>query len=514
MTFFGSNLAKLANTKLAVKFIGIISVLIVVIFAVLASSIVRSSLKSQNALAGIMLEVSKKSRDERTEEARSLMLEKANAIVTLMMHSAVNLMRNYDYESIKAIAQSGMDDPNISYVVFYDTGNKVVAGEVAGQSDQVITKEISEKGEILGRIEAGLDFSDLEKTVKKLAKEADATQARALAATEENKRQMILWAVLVAGVGIVLLGGIVHGLFRSVVLAPLREAVRLTERLADGDLECTLVARAQDEIGALALALNNMAARLKETVTEVKNGAVVVATGSEEMSSTAKHVAEGSTTQAATVEQVSTSIEQMTGSVAQTADNARRTAAIATQAAATANSGGQAVTETVAAMKSIAERITIIEEISRQTNMLALNAAIEAARAGEHGKGFAVVAAEVRKLAERSQSAAQEIKAVASSSVQIATNAGDLIIQQIIPKIKETAGLIEEIDAATAEQNRGIMDNTKAVQELDQIIQQNTAAAEELSATSNELAAQAARLLQSIGFFRLGAPPGLPGPKA
>jgi len=197
-------------------------------------------------------------------------------------------------------------------------------------------------------------------------------------------------------------------------------------------------------------------------------------------------------------------MEELASTVAQTADHARQTAAIATKASADAVNGGKAVGETVAAMQLIATKIELIEEIARQTNLLALNAAIEAARAGEHGKGFAVVASEVRKLAERSQVSAQEIKGVAGASVETASNAGKLI-NEIVPQIQKTSELVHEIDAASNEQARGIDENARAIQQFDQVIQANSAAAEEMAATSEELTAQAAHLQESISFFKVGA---------
>ncbi|MDQ5985202.1 MAG: hypothetical protein CSYNP_00907 [Syntrophus sp. SKADARSKE-3] len=194
-------------------------------------------------------------------------------------------------------------------------------------------------------------------------------------------------------------------------------------------------------------------------------------------------------------------MEQMTSNIMQNADNAQQTEKIAVKSAEDAREGGQAVTETVAAMKEIANKISIIEEIARQTNMLALNAAIEAARAGEHGKGFAVVAAEVRRLAERSQTAAGEINRLSASSVQIAEKAGQML-NQIVPAIQKTADLVQEINAASSEQKNGADQINKAIQQLDQVIQQNAAAAEEMASTSEELTGQAEQLQAAMSFFR------------
>jgi methyl-accepting chemotaxis protein len=199
-------------------------------------------------------------------------------------------------------------------------------------------------------------------------------------------------------------------------------------------------------------------------------------------------------------------MEQMTANIQQNTDNALETQRIAQMAAQEASKGGTAVTEAVGAMKEIAEKISIIEEIARQTNLLALNAAIEAARAGEHGKGFAVVAAEVRKLAERSQIAAGEIGQLSTSSVHVAEQAGQ-IMTKMVPEIQRTAELIQEITAASQEQNQGAEQINQAIQQLDQVIQQNAGASEEMSATAEELSSQADELQRSIAFFRTGDQP-------
>jgi methyl-accepting chemotaxis protein/carbonic anhydrase len=236
---------------------------------------------------------------------------------------------------------------------------------------------------------------------------------------------------------------------------------------------------------------------IRRIVTAIMTGANYVASGSQQLSATSEQVSSGASEQAAAAEEASSSMEEMAATIRQNTDNAAQTKSIATKVAEDANVGGEAVTQTVKAMKEISEKISIIEEISRQTNMLALNAAIEAARAGEHGKGFAVVADAVRKLAERSQTAAAEISNLSSSSVEIAENAGELL-NKIVPEINKTSDLVREINAASNEQNIGADQINKALQQLGSVIQENASAAEEMASTSEELAAQAEQLQDSI----------------
>ncbi len=286
----------------------------------------------------------------------------------------------------------------------------------------------------------------------------------------------------------------------NVMVGNLRQTAAKAEQIADGDLrgDVTLLSD-KDSLGK---SLSTMISKLRLVIGEVRVAADQVASGSQELSSSSGQVSQGASEQAAAVEEISSSMEELASTVAQTADHARQTASIAKKAAADAVTGGKAVRETVAAMQHIAEKIELIEEIARQTNLLALNAAIEAARAGEHGKGFAVVAAEVRKLAERSQVSAQEIKGVASASVKTAANAGQLI-NDIVAQIQKTAELVHEIDAASNEQARGIDENARAIQKFDQVIQSNSAAAEEMASTSEELTAQAAQMQEAIAFFKV-----------
>ncbi|URI11712.1 methyl-accepting chemotaxis protein [Aquincola tertiaricarbonis] len=280
------------------------------------------------------------------------------------------------------------------------------------------------------------------------------------------------------------------------------DVVRVMGALSEGDLTMRIEKSYEGAFGEMSTYVNNTVARLASVVSEVNGAAEALAGASEEVSATAQALSQASSEQAAGVEETSASVEEMTSSIAQNTDNAKVTDGMASKAATEAAEGGEAVKATVSAMKQIAHKITIIDDIAYQTNLLALNAAIEAARAGEHGKGFAVVAAEVRKLAERSQVAAQEIGTVASSSVELAERAGQLL-DAMVPSIRKTSDLVQEITAASEEQSSGVSQINAAVSQLSQTTQQNASSSEELAATAEEMSAQAEQLQNTMAFFRL-----------
>ncbi|MCP4348840.1 MAG: HAMP domain-containing protein [Desulfobacterales bacterium] len=278
------------------------------------------------------------------------------------------------------------------------------------------------------------------------------------------------------------------------------EVTRLAEEMAGGNL--TVDVKERSDRDKLMRELNSMIKRLNEVVINVKGAAEYVASGSQQMSSGSEEMSQGASQQAASAEEASSSMEQMAANIRQNADNAMQTKKIALKSADDAKESGKAVAETVSAMKQIAQKISIIEEIARQTDLLALNAAVEAARAGDHGRGFAVVASEVRKLAERSQKAASQISQLSGSSVELAVKTGEML-DKLVPDIRKTAELVQEISAASNEQNSGAEQINKAIQQLDRVIQQNVTASEELSSTSEELAGQADQLRHTIGFFKI-----------
>ncbi len=322
------------------------------------------------------------------------------------------------------------------------------------------------------------------------------SEEKMLSAAQDTRLTIIQITVLAVFVSLLLVIFIPPSISR-----PIKQSIEFAEKISDGDLTRTLDIQQQDEAGQLATTFNHMVEKLRKVAEGVHENARNLAQATGQVSSTAQSLSQLASEEAASVEQTSASLEEMNASIQQNADNARFTETNAKRVAAQSQEGGQAVAETLQAMREIAEKINLVEEIAYQTNLLALNAAIEAARAGEHGRGFSVVATEVRRLAEHSRDAAQEIRRLAGNSVEIAEKAGKLL-EKVVPSIIETANLVQEISAASAEQANGVKQINDAMGQLDLVTQQTASSSEELAATAEEMNAQANLLQEIVAFFK------------
>ena len=316
----------------------------------------------------------------------------------------------------------------------------------------------------------------------------------------ENANNTKLISIIISFFGAI--GSIIFAIIISNgIINPIKKAANLSRKISDGDLTCEIDVNQNDEIGQLAKSMCKMATNLKDIVIEIKNGSENITQASSQMSSNTQTVSHGANEQAMSTEEISSAMEQMAANIHQNTENAQQTEKISQKAAIEIQESKESVDKTIDAMKQIVGKISIVNDIAFQTNILALNAAVEAARAGEHGRGFAVVAAEVRKLAERSQLAANDIVKITGSSVEIAEKSG-ILLTNLVPNIQSTSKLVQEIAAASLEMNSGASQVNNAIHQLNQVTQENAATAEEMATTSEELANQAQQLTDVISFFK------------
>ena len=532
--------------SIAAKFISIVVLVTILIQTVITVSMIISTREAQDSQTENFISLLNSEQKNEETLLQDGLVRKGEILADMAAKTAVSLIFNYDYEGLEQVALNAERDKDILYVQFFDSDGEILTVRSNdSQAAQVVSREIivvsGEERELLGNVEVGLNFDSVNMAVESLDARIGDVVALSRTANDDTSRSLAVENIIFSLIGTVVLSLVIFIWFRRSIIGPLKQNIDFANKISMGDLNASINIQQKDEMGQLGVTMNEMVASLRdvaelakqiakgdlkgevrprsdadelmkslaemsakliEVVSGVQSSSQNVLAGSQAMTQSAMMMSEGASDQAAAAEEASSSIEEMTANIRQNASNALETEKIALKAADDAARGGEAVEQTRDAMNKIADRISIVEEISRQTNLLALNAAIEAARAGEQGKGFAVVAAEVRKLAERSQIAAAEISELSISSVEVSERAGEML-KVLVPSINQTASLVQEISAASKEQDSGSEQIRQAIQRLDQVIQQNAASAEEMASTAEELTGQSEQLQGVMNFFQL-----------
>ncbi len=402
---------------------------------------------------------------------------------------------NYETEQMLRVILSEVSAQEVHGIFLYDK-ESFVLGRITNEQGEIVESETIPEAVLLQEVELTFMESEEVNIVGRFIIVVDES------AIDDLLNESLIRSITQIILMVLILVFVLTVLLKRIVVAPLNDVGKSLSNIAEGDLSASFNITRKDELGVLLGNIKSMQEKLVEVVQSIKLNSDQISSAAAQVNDTANQLSSGASEQAASVEQTNSAVAEMGSSINQNNKNAQTTDNIASESALAATEGGEAVSGTVKAMNQIAEKITIIEDIAYQTNMLALNAAIEAARAGSHGKGFAVVASEVRKLAERSQTAASEIGSLTGDSVQVAESAGQLL-EKMVPDIKNTAELVQEISATSEEQSHSVGEVLNAIQQLKIIAEQNASGSEQLAATSEELQGRSTNLQQVISFFRL-----------